>query len=297
MMVITNQTSQDYWFGPFHLRAGVGQTLTLDDTTENSLYLRDDSLANAIRDADVAGVIQVSPSSKPYPRPTGSPELLFNTGSPEDSIYAHQGSVYLRSDSTDPKTGLYFKTTTCNENTGWETVGSYSYTDLTGLLSITVHGTSNVPTVVSSSGYRIDQAPISDWGSIPAATFSMCTFSIVLSDTGDGTGNAWALNGLLPAFTEWLGVTLGGGQITAWTNDGMGNITTPADAYALSIRFGGTNGLWLSSPGTDPNTTNLVSLHGGGIPAGYVRHNFPFASDRLVTIEGFCSGIWQEVSL
>ena len=31
--MITNQSSQDYWFGPLHLVGGVGQTLTVDDTT------------------------------------------------------------------------------------------------------------------------------------------------------------------------------------------------------------------------------------------------------------------------
>jgi len=295
-MIVTNQTTQDYWFGPLHLPAGIGQTLTIDDTSETSLYLLDDDLANAVRDAAAAGVIQVSSAAKPFPRPTGSPELLYDTGDPEGAVYAHQGSVYLRSDSVDPKTGLYFKTTTCAENTGWLTVGSYSYVDLANQLSIAVHGTSTFPTVAASSGYRIDQAPVSNWGSIPPATFSMCTFSVTLSDTGDASGDAWMLNGLIPAFTEWIGIMLGAGQITAWTNDGSGNITTPADTYPLTLRCSSGN-LWLASTGTDPNTTNLVSLHASGIPAGYVRHSFPFASNRLVVIEGFCVGFWQEVSL
>lgn len=31
-MLVTNQTTQDYWFAPLHLAAGVGQQLTVDDT-------------------------------------------------------------------------------------------------------------------------------------------------------------------------------------------------------------------------------------------------------------------------
>jgi hypothetical protein len=46
-MILTNQTGQDYWFGPLHLAAGIGQTLTVDDTTETSLYLSDDNVADS----------------------------------------------------------------------------------------------------------------------------------------------------------------------------------------------------------------------------------------------------------
>lgn len=47
-MLVTNQTTQDYWFGPLHLLGGIGQQLTVDDTTATSLYLTDDSVADAI---------------------------------------------------------------------------------------------------------------------------------------------------------------------------------------------------------------------------------------------------------
>ncbi len=41
-MLVTNQTGADYWFGPLHLPGGVGQTLTVDDTSATSLYLTND---------------------------------------------------------------------------------------------------------------------------------------------------------------------------------------------------------------------------------------------------------------
>ena len=47
-MLVTNQTTQDYWFGPLHLAGSVGQTLTVDDTTATSLYLSNDDVADAI---------------------------------------------------------------------------------------------------------------------------------------------------------------------------------------------------------------------------------------------------------
>ena len=47
-MLVTNQTGQDYWFGPLHLTAGVGQTLTVDDTSATSLYLTNDVVADAL---------------------------------------------------------------------------------------------------------------------------------------------------------------------------------------------------------------------------------------------------------
>lgn len=47
-MLVTNQTTNDYWFGPLHLPGGIDQQLTVDDTSETSLYLTDDSVADAI---------------------------------------------------------------------------------------------------------------------------------------------------------------------------------------------------------------------------------------------------------
>jgi hypothetical protein len=118
-MLVTNQTNQDYWFGPLHLAAGVGQTLTVDDTTETSLYLTDDAVADALNNLYVAGKITVSSAAAPFPRPTGAPELLHGDGSPEGSAYAPQGSVYMRRDQA----GLYVKTTAATVDTGWVPVG------------------------------------------------------------------------------------------------------------------------------------------------------------------------------
>jgi hypothetical protein len=114
-MLVTNQTTQDYYFGPLHLAGGVGQTLTVDDTTATSLYLADDGVADALNDLYNAGKITVSSQALPFPRPTGVPEILHGTGSPEGLVYANQGSIYLRRDTGT----LYKKTTGRTFNAGW----------------------------------------------------------------------------------------------------------------------------------------------------------------------------------
>ena len=119
-MIITNMTDVDYWFGPMHLPAGSGtSTLTLDDTTDTSLYLLNDEVADAVNTLYLSTNITVSAPALPFPRATGIPSLLHGDGSPEGMVYAPAGSLYMRRDSTQAATGLYTKTTGVTENTGW----------------------------------------------------------------------------------------------------------------------------------------------------------------------------------
>src|SRR3954447_12685254 len=147
-MLVTNQTAQDYWFGPLHLAAGVGQTLTVDDTTATSLYLSDDAVADAINNLYAAGKIAVSSAAAPFPRPTGIPQLLHGDGSPEGRAYAPQGSVFMRRDQS----GLYVKTTAVTLDTGWVLNGSAELdfkqvtADVTGINATTEAGASSVLT-------------------------------------------------------------------------------------------------------------------------------------------------------
>ena len=118
-MLVTNQTGNDYWFGPLHLPAGVGQTLTVDDTSDTSLYLTDDTVADAINNLYNSGQITVMGAADPFPRPTGTPTLVHGDGSPEGLLYAPQGSLYMRRDATGGAV-LYAKTTGITFNTGWQ---------------------------------------------------------------------------------------------------------------------------------------------------------------------------------
>lgn len=126
-MQVTNQTSADIYFGPLHLAAGTGQTLTVDDTSATSLYLTDDAVADQLNNAYNAGKITVSSQAQPFPRPTGTPQLVHGTGNPEGLVYAPQGSVYMRRDGLQTNGGVvYVKTTGVTSSTGWLDVPTMS---------------------------------------------------------------------------------------------------------------------------------------------------------------------------
>ncbi|HZT14962.1 MAG TPA: hypothetical protein VFA19_03365 [Gaiellaceae bacterium] len=116
-MNVTNKTSQDYWFGPLHLLPNA-VNYVVDDTTETSLYLTDDTVADAINNLAASGKITVTGAAAPFPRPTGMPEVMHGDGSPEGMQYAPQGSLYMRRDGGDAW-HLYVKTTAVTVNTGW----------------------------------------------------------------------------------------------------------------------------------------------------------------------------------
>ncbi len=122
-MIVTNQTVQDYWFGPLHLPGGVGTQLTVDDTTATSLYLTEDSVADSINNLAASGKIVVTSAALPFPRPTGTPSVLHGDGSPEGIVYAPQGSLYLRRDNTGGNS-VYSKTTPITVDTGWLAMAS-----------------------------------------------------------------------------------------------------------------------------------------------------------------------------
>lgn len=96
----------------------VGETLTVDDTSDTSLYLTDDQVADAVNNLYASGKITVSGAAAPFPRPTGMPEVIHGDGSPEGVRYAPQGSLYMRRDGGDAW-HLYVKTTAATVNTGW----------------------------------------------------------------------------------------------------------------------------------------------------------------------------------
>jgi hypothetical protein len=120
-VLITNLTNQDYWFGPLHLPGGNGQTLTVDDTSATSLYLTDDSVADAINYlyAQSPAKITVASAAAPFPRPTGKPDVVHGDGSPEGLVYASEGTLFLRRDNAQ----LYQKRSMVHLNTGWTALG------------------------------------------------------------------------------------------------------------------------------------------------------------------------------
>ena len=116
-MNVTNNTSQDYWFGPLHLLPNA-VNYVVDDTSATSLYLTDDSVADAINNLYASGKIAVSGAAAPFPRPTGMPAVLHGDGSPEGVHFSPQGSMYLRRDGADAL-HVYVKSTALTLSTGW----------------------------------------------------------------------------------------------------------------------------------------------------------------------------------
>src|SRR5579871_6314777 len=122
-MLITNNTGTDYYFGPLHLPAGAGQTLTVDDSSATSLYLTNDGVADQINTLAAAPGPPITVSNVTagiiFPRPTGTPDVLHGDGSPEGLIYAGQGSLYMSRSAASATNFLFTKTTGVHLNTGW----------------------------------------------------------------------------------------------------------------------------------------------------------------------------------
>ena len=126
-MLVTNTTQNDYWFGPLRLAAGA-INVSIDDTTETSLYLTDDTVADALNALYTAGKITVASQAQPFPRATGVPSVFHGDGSPEGLVYGPQGSIYLRRDSTNPSLTIYAKTSGVTTSTGWSAFGDIPFT-------------------------------------------------------------------------------------------------------------------------------------------------------------------------
>lgn len=162
-MLVTNQTTQDLYFGPLHLAAGIGQTLTVDDTSDTSLYLTNDSVADDVNNAYIASKITVSGQAQPFPRPTGTPQLLHGDGTPEGLVFAGQGSLYMRRDGTGPNS-LYVKTTGVTVSTGWEAFGAavggagteWDYAQYTANVSVTATSEGSATSVVGGNSVYYD---------------------------------------------------------------------------------------------------------------------------------------------
>lgn len=118
-MQITNLTTNPYTFGPYQLPP-LG-TVTIDTTTNASLYLTDDAFADIVNALYVAPtpLISVTNPPTPFPRVTGVPQILHGDGSPEGVVFAPSGSTFMRRDNSGANNSLYAKATGPSLNTGW----------------------------------------------------------------------------------------------------------------------------------------------------------------------------------
>ena len=201
-MTVTNQTANDYWFGPLHLLAGVGQTLVVDVTTNASLYLTNDGVADTLNNLYNAGKITVTSPPSPFPRPTGVPQILHGDGSPEGAVYAPQGSTYLRRDNASASNAVYTKTTGITVSTGWIALAA------------------NVPT---PAGTTFPGSPADGDGYIYVAD---ATNGIFWQFRWYATGGYWAFIGGPPLFAE---IT----TTEASTSTSFGDLTTVGPSIVL----------------------------------------------------------------
>jgi hypothetical protein len=278
-MLVTNQTTADYWFGPLHLPAGVGQSLTVDDTTATSLYLTDDAVADAINTLYAASKITVSGAALPFPRSTGNPEVLHGDGSPEGLVYAAQGSLYLRRD----KMFLYQKSSGVHFNNGWQQIDddddlspsasayeSYARQACDANLAVLATGTLVLQaiylpagTVVSSitcvSGGTAAGTPTNQW-------FALYDQSLAkLAVTADDTSTAWAadsaktLSFASPFVTTYSGLHYVGVMVKATTVPTLAGVATRASVIGLAPKLTGTSTGSLTTPATAPATAAALT--------------------------------------
>ncbi len=252
---MTNQTNQDYWFGPLHLTAGVGQTLTVDDTSATSLVLTSDAVADALNNLYNSGKITVSGQAQPFPRPTGVPQLLHGDGSPEGGVFASQGSLYMRRDTTGASNALYAKTSGVTISTGWEvfvggivgrTTGTYDLVNSTTESSLISGAAAS-----GTSGFRI-----------PANTLGL-NGAVRLTLVGDYLNNSGAGQSCT------IRIKFGG---TAFYGDLVTGIAANANRYPVPLtvvvaNLNATNsnllqGIAPSSGGGAPTTGSVAGLIG-----------------------------------
>jgi microcystin-dependent protein len=275
-MLVTNQTSDDYWFGPLHLNAGVGTTLTVDDTSSTSLYLTNDSVADALNNLYNSGKILVSGQAQPFPRPTGIPQLLHGDGSPEGRIFAPQGSTYMRRDNTGASSTLYVKTTGVTISTGWQAIATDAQAAPTGVIH-PYAGPAAPMSWILCDGSAVSRT-------LYAALFGVCG-TLYGSGDGSSTFNVPDLRGRVPA-----GFAASGGHVDVST---LGN----QEGTVLGSRrpkHPHTNGLTLPNHGhshalTLPNHGHSVSDSGhthNSYAQGSASGSFPWVNNRIGGSDG-----------
>jgi hypothetical protein len=282
-MVITNQTTQDYWFGPLHLPAGVGTgTLTVDDTSATSLYLSDDSVADAINYlyAQVPAKITVTNQALPFPRPTGKPDLLHGDGSPEGLVYASEGTLYLRRD----RAGIYQKTSMVHLNTGWNLIGDLDPLRPSAAIAESIPRASADDGVAASlvtaqltfvAIYLQQGVPVNSITAVSGATAVgtpvnqwFCLYDLNLNKlavTADDTTTAWAANAaktlaISPSFTPtYTGLHYIGIMVKATTVPTLSGSATRIGVTGLTPKTAGTSTSGLTNPASAPATAAALT--------------------------------------
>lgn len=290
-MQVNNLTSQDYWFGPLHLAANA-TAVTVDDTSATSLYLTDDSVADAINYLYASGKISIvaGTAAQPFPRPTGKPDVLHGDGSPEGLVYASPGSVYLRRDLGK----VYQKTTMVHLNTGWAIISQFNESalkagayetmarqivadDLTTalasgtlvLVAADLPGDLLVNNISFVSGSTAAATPTHQWFGLFDASLKC------LAVTSDDTSTAWAANAaktlaISGGFrTTYAGLHYIGVMVAATTVPSLAGSNSRNAVSGLAPKLCGSSSTGQTTPFTVGNTAAALTTL-GPLPYAYV---------------------------
>lgn len=286
-MLVTNQTTSDYWFGPLHLPAGIGQSLTVDDTSATSLYLTDDAVADSINTLYQSGKITVASANPPFPRATSSPEVLHGDGSPEGLVYAAQGSIYLRRD----RMAIFQKNTGVHFNNGWVQIDddddvspsaalfeTFSRENADANLSVLATGT-----LVLQAIFLPYNAVVSSISCVSAATaagtptnqwFALYDQNLnKLAVTADDTSTAWGADAaktltISGGFTTtYAGLHYLGVMVKATTVPTLAGQATRASITGLAPKTCGSSTSGLTNPASAPTIAAAITAAAASIYA------------------------------
>jgi hypothetical protein len=289
-MQVNNVTAQDYWIGPLHLPANTN-AINVDDTSATSLYLTDDSVADALNYLYASGKITIvaGTAAQPFPRPTGKPDVLHGDGSPEGLVYASPGSVYLRRDLGK----VYQKTTMVHLNTGWAITSQFNESALkagayetmvrqcvsddlsalaTGqliLVAIDLPGDLLVNNLSFVSAGTAANTPVNQWFALYDQNLNK------LAVTADDTTNAWNANALKTLAisggfrTTYAGLHYVGVMVKATVVPTLAGFNGRGVVTGLAPKLAGASTTGLTTPSTAPNPAAALSSL-GTVPYAYV---------------------------
>lgn len=283
-MNVNNQTNQDLYFGPLHLPPNV-INFYVDDTSATSLYLTNDSVADALNNAYNTGKITVSGAAVPFPRPTGIPQVLHGDGNPEGLVFAPQGSLFMRRDGTLSNGGILFaKTTGVTFSTGWyaNVAGLCQVANSVGGLGAPTNGMVGLVRAGSSPYTEVSLIYDSTKGHWVSPEFSVIAQGGSAFAVSAYTGNGIVVYGIIDGYgdarTAGLNLEL---RASFWMSSNQSN---PYSGWSVGIKS------QTSSSAYDATFSNYTSLATGGTNSstvigydtGWVSAAGPASNDRAV---------------
>ena len=205
-----------------------------------------------------------------FPRVTGTPQILHGDGSPEGTVFASQGSAFMRRDNSGASNALYAKTTGPSLSTGWQAfAGSAAPAPATTLPNSPSNGQQAI--LVDSTS-----APTYSWLFQYQSSASKWIFlgGAPLRNSADATANSAAASGV---YSGALGMSVtipragtydvrfggqpGGNASGTTTVLGVGLGTTPAAGNEITVTNQGTGGVMIVRRLTGVTASTVIDLY------------------------------------